>query len=191
MAALLKDPDRYVKDAVAKALSGQSVWPEGVFKNIVALLKDPEWYVRYTAAEALSRQFVWPEGVFKDMAALLKDSDPFVRGAAAGALSRQSAWPEGVLNLKDVAALLKDPEPFVRRTTAGALSRQCVLSDEGFSSIFLYIDSQSFNNLYDIWLRRSFKEHLAWYGEGNEISYIDMPEGSRKVPFDRFGNAVQ
>jgi hypothetical protein len=56
--------------------------------------------------------------------------------------------------------------------------------------IILKIDSQSFNNLYGEWLRRSFSDHLTWYVEGTNVSII-MPEGSRKVPFDELKSRVQ
>ena len=189
IAALLKDLDQHVKRTAAEALSRRSDLPKWVLNNIVALLKDPDMDVKRTAAEALSRRSDLPEWVLKDIAALLKDPDQCIKRSAAKASSRQSVLREG--SLKDMETLLKDPEPHNRWVAAEALRRYSALSDKDFSFILLNIDRESFNNLYDIWLRISFEEHLSWHNEDNNISYINMPEESRKVPFKQIRRTVQ
>ncbi|KAM3068307.1 hypothetical protein ACMFMG_009447 [Clarireedia jacksonii] len=187
IAALLKDPDRDVRSAAAWALSTQSVLPE-IIQTIAALLKDPDGYIRRAASLALSRQSALPNEIVQAIVALLKDPDRYTREAAATALSNQSALPEEIVQA--MVALLKDPDRYIRMAVSRVLGQQAALPEERFYYFLLKLDNQSFNNVYNDWLGRSFSDHLTWYIKGNNYR-IYLPEGDRNIPFGQLQNAVQ
>ncbi|KAH7176129.1 hypothetical protein EDB81DRAFT_771952 [Dactylonectria macrodidyma] len=185
LVALLKDADWRPQYAAAKVLGSQSALSEPVLDALVALLKDTDLGVRRAAAEALGQQSALSEPALEALVALLKDADSDVRCAAAEALSWQSALSEPALNA--LMALLKDADWGPRHVAAEALGSQSALpalSDERFCSFLLIMDSQSFNNLYSVWLKRSFSDHLIWYIEGKKCR-LNVPEGGRDVPFNQ------
>ncbi|KAH7370292.1 armadillo-type protein [Rhexocercosporidium sp. MPI-PUGE-AT-0058] len=186
--ASLKDPVWTVRFTAVRALERQSTLPEEILQAVVALLKDPEKGVWSAAIRALERQSTLPEEILQAVAALLKDPVWTVRSAAVGALERQSTLPEEILQA--VVALLNDPEKEVRSVAAQVMDQLLALPDERFSSFLLKINSQSFNNLYRVWLGRSFSDHLTWYAEDKNYS-ITMSQGSRKVPLDQLERTVQ
>ncbi|KAH8649582.1 armadillo-type protein [Ilyonectria robusta] len=188
LVGLVKDPDSRVRSAVVRALCRQLALSEPALVVLVALLKDPDSDVRSAAADALGGQSALSDPALEALMGLVKDPDSRVRSAAAGALCGQLALSEPALEA--LVVLMKDPDSDVRSAAAHASRRLSALSDGRFYSFLLAMDSQSFNDLYSVWLRRSFSDHLVWYVEGKNCR-INMPEAGRDVPFDQLKSAVQ
>ncbi|KAL6406194.1 Protein NLRC5 [Ilyonectria robusta] len=188
LVARLQDEESYVRHAAVRALGRQSALSEEVLQALVAMLQDENSDARHAAGLALARQSALSEEVLQALVARLQDEESDVRDAAVEALYRQSALSEEVLQA--LVAMLRDEESYVRGAAALALRRLSALPDDRFPSFLVTMDSQSFNELYGVWLRRSFSDHLTWYVEG-KYCRINMPEGGRDVPFDQLKSAVQ
>ncbi|KAI9764403.1 MAG: hypothetical protein M1839_005897, partial [Geoglossum umbratile] len=203
--AQLENEDEDVRRAAVKALSSQPSMSEEILQAIVARLGDEDEYVRRAAAEALSRQPSMSEEILQAIVARLGDEDKYVRWAAVKALSRQPSMSEEILQA--IVARLGDEDEGARQAAAEALSSQPSMSEEILQAVALLLESEKASelveailrkhkefystllngpfakSLYQILLRRSFKEHWSWYVEDG-MSCVNMPDGVRKALID-------
>jgi HEAT repeat protein len=110
--AALADPDKVVRTAASRALSG--IGP-GAVPALIGVLGSPSWVQRYRGAEALGG--IRDPRVAPALVALLEDGKDHVRYMAAKGLGADPA-PAAV---DPLVRRLDDENPFVRRMAAQAL----------------------------------------------------------------------
>lgn len=110
--AALADPEKVVRTAAARALTGIG---EEAVPPLIGALGDPSWVVRYRAAEALGR--IRDPRVAPALAGRLEDEKDHVRYMAVKGLGAEPA-PAAIDAL---LRRLDDENPFVRRMAAHAL----------------------------------------------------------------------
>ncbi|KAF5697144.1 ARM repeat-containing protein [Fusarium mundagurra] len=198
----LEHQDGDVRSAAVSALRGQPALPKEVLQAVTVRLEHRDKDTRREAIDTLGGQSDLPREILKAVAAHLQDQDGDIRSAAVSALGGQLALPEDLLTA--VAARLTDQHGDVRWAAVYVLGGQSALPENLFQAVAARLQgqsalsrsalSQSVKSLYQIWLKRSFGEHLSCYVV-DETCFIDMPVGLRKIHLegqqDRFRDAVQ
>jgi HEAT repeat protein len=208
---LWKDEDSItVRFDIAEALSRRSGLPQEILESLMLLLKDKKSDIRFTATYTLARQSGLPQEILEALVPLFKDEHSNIRRMAALAFSKQSSLPQGTLeplrllvkhekgsNVKAIAVnalgrqsnlperILKDLVLLLRIEYEPVSSRveKALRNYNYLYSILPSLDAQAWRSLYRIWLERSFREQVSCYLDDN-ILYIDMPEGLRRVSFE-------
>lgn len=115
--AALADPDKVVRAAAARALSGLG---SAAVPALIAALDDPSWVVRYRVAEALGG--IGDPRVVPALVARLEDEKDHVRYMAAKGLG---AEPDPA-SVEALIGRLDDGNPYVRRMAVQALRSAAV-----------------------------------------------------------------
>lgn len=182
VASLLNYFDEDVQSAAIEVIGQQQFLHEEIVLQLAALLSDGDESTRVQRAveRVLGKQSNLLEGVLLAPSSMARNWD--IRSAALKIIGRQQVLPEDIV--PDVVELMKDRNDEVRHAAVEAFCRMPALSDETFCSSLLDMDSKAFENLYYVWLGRSFSDHLTWCVEG-ENSTINLPERCCNVPFEQ------
>ncbi|GJJ77520.1 hypothetical protein EMPS_09879 [Entomortierella parvispora] len=141
----LKDEDKSVRSAAARALGGRSELPESAVGSLIDALKDEDKSVRSASAYALGNQSKLPESAIGSLVGALQDEKENVMYmyVAAKALGNQSLLPKSAIG--SLVDLLKDGYEFVRSTSAYALGNQSKLPESAIGSLVDALKDESGN----------------------------------------------
>ncbi|KAH7123108.1 armadillo-type protein [Dactylonectria macrodidyma] len=188
--SLSHDPEEGTRSRAALALGKQSDLPEHVTQALTAFLSGDADDEAKKFVETVLR--IQPD-LSKDVIqcwikSLLTDANSCMRLSAANILTEQSRQSEHVL--RAYVSSIQDADIGVQDSSTFALRHLSTLSSERFTSFLLLMDSSSFQAVYGMWLRRSFSNHLVWYGTGKDCRIV-VPETEWELPFDRLKSAVE
>ncbi|OAA43803.1 pfs domain containing protein [Metarhizium rileyi] len=129
-----------------------------------------------------------PQPVFATVGKQLQSLDSDIRRDAAILLCCRSEFPIPVLEViaRNVEYLLG-----VENANVGEAIEQLPRLDGGLVAECLgKLGNESFNQVFTILARSSFRQHVVWYVDGKELC-IDTSSGLRRVPFRQWRGKVE
>ncbi|KAI1652481.1 armadillo-type protein, partial [Daldinia decipiens] len=162
---------------------------DDILKEAVHLLNHPNEYIRDSVASIFaSRKAIMSEEVLHSLAPQLKGYNSGVLESLIRHLGSQPILPE--MMLQDLVTMLSHPEERTRNVAAEILTDSLDQSDLTFNSLFDLLDEESFVSLFKFWMEYSLQTQITRCVDGKS-SVIDLLENDRRIPLDKFKNAVR
>ncbi|KAF5581272.1 peptidase C14 [Fusarium pseudocircinatum] len=199
IAKLLTNPDAYIRESAANTLASQSDLSHEILLALTEKLQDSE--CAEAAACALGSQKELPQYIKDAMLSRSENADWRAQYEVAKAIQNQSGLSQNLLNF--LLPRIKDQEWGVRSQAIGLLKANQTLPDSILQAVTEQLDGYrnvpvrkeamdvlqmqkilphtvvTSKDLYSLWLKLCFQEHLCCYIQDGVI-YIEFP--TRRIP---------